>query len=50
MVSPHGTVTVLLELTAQALAVTAVPPLRVTPEPAVLRAMMQPAALGLSSA
>jgi hypothetical protein len=50
MVVPHGTVTVASEATVQLAAVTAVPPLSVTPVPPACSAMMQAAALGLTSA
>ncbi len=47
---PQGTASELFDATEQPLAVTAVPPLRVTPAPAPLRAMMQPVVLTFSSA
>ncbi len=50
MLVPQGTVSELLEATEQPVAVTAVPPLRVTPAPPALRAMMQPVVCTFSSA
>ena len=50
IVVPHGTETVALEATVQLAAVTAVPPLSVTPVPPACKAMMQADAPGLTSA
>lgn len=50
MLVPLGTVIVAFEATAQFLAVTEVPPLSVTPVPALFRAMMQAVPLDFTSA
>ncbi len=50
MVVPQGTTSEAFEATEQPVAVTAVPPLSVTPAPPELRAMMQPVVFTFSSA